>query len=363
MDVAIEKIGKNVENSVFSILKRMEYKPKKDKIMIKPNLVGGFPPGSPYITDFRVVGGVIDYLKYLGFEDICICEGAVNTNMNHVFKISGYKKLAREKGVKLVDVYKCRMKRFRYKFGVLDLPELILDSEYINIAKLKTHVHTGVTFCIKNQKGLLPLNQKRVFHKNLHESIADLYKVVRPDFSIIDGLNGVEGNGPGQTGDTVKNINLLILGYDALKVDILATKLIGFNPEGIKHLMLAKGQKGITFSNQALELLRKYQLDFKKPSAYSKFLNNYLWSDERACSGCAGVLGQAKYLIVRNPKYLLKLFHIFKRRDIITGRSKPPADHGKIICLGDCTKSLSKKVEGRFVKGCPPKVRDFLEAL
>lgn len=64
----------------------MDYKPKKERIVIKPNIVGAFQAGSPYITDVRVVGGVIDYLHSLGLTELYICGGAVDTNMDGVFK-------------------------------------------------------------------------------------------------------------------------------------------------------------------------------------------------------------------------------------------------------------------------------------
>jgi len=60
-------------------------------------------------------------------------------------------------------------------------------------------------------------------------------------------------------------------------------------------------------------------------------------------------------------KYDVKLL---KRIDIIQGyHAEIPAKHGRIICLGDCTKKIAKENGFVYVKGCPPNSEDIIEAL
>ncbi len=47
---------------------------------------------------------------------------------------------------------------------------------------------------------------------------------------------------------------------------------------------------------------------------------------------------------------------MFKRIDIIQGvHAEIPDEHGKIICLGDCTKEIANENNLIHVRGCPPK--------
>ncbi len=73
---------------------------------------------------------------------------------------------------------------------------------------------------------------------------------------------------------------------------------------------------------------------------------------------------------IRNPKYWLTFIPkfaylaIFKRIDIIQGlHAEIPVKHGRIICLGDCTREIAKEKDFLYVKGCPPNSEDIIEAL
>ena len=78
--------------------------------------------------------------------------------------------------------------------GTLDVPKLLRDCEYVNVPTMKTHGQTMVTLGVKNQKGLLPMGQKKFFHKkDLHACILALSEAVRPDLTVVDGIYCVEG--------------------------------------------------------------------------------------------------------------------------------------------------------------------------
>jgi uncharacterized protein (DUF362 family) len=78
------------------------------------------------------------------------------------------------------------------------------------VAKLKTHIQTGVTLGLKNQKGLLLSEDKKRFHKrDLSGCIRAPSVVARPDLTLVDGIVGLEGDGPWRRG-TPKEMNLLV---------------------------------------------------------------------------------------------------------------------------------------------------------
>jgi len=105
----------------------------------------------------------------------------------------------------------------------LYLPRAVLEADYIvSLPKLKTHHWVGVTLSLKNMFGIVPGCcygwPKNVLHwAGHHPSILDINSTVRPDFAIVDGIIGMEGNGPIQ--GSPKASAVLILGDDPVAVD------------------------------------------------------------------------------------------------------------------------------------------------
>jgi uncharacterized protein (DUF362 family) len=108
--------------------------------------------------------------------------------------------------------------------------------------KIKTHHWVGMTLSMKNLFGIIP-GVKYGWPKNflhwhgIHESIVDINSTVRPHFVIVDGIVGMEGNGPIQ--GTPKACGLLIFGDDPVAVDASCARVAGLKPERIKYLQMA----------------------------------------------------------------------------------------------------------------------------
>jgi uncharacterized protein (DUF362 family) len=364
MDPGIYYTGKRKKEGTYSALLKFDYLPKKKKILIQPNIVGPYSPTSPYITSPRVVEGIIEYLRDKSIDDISIGEGPVR-DAQEVFRKTGYLKLSKKTGVELIDFYDTERKGFTLKSQKISVPKIVLESEYINVAKLKTHVATGVTLCLKNQKGLLSTREKMISHKNLHASIAGLYHVIRPDFSMVDATDGVEENGPGYPGKRVKNIKLLVMGKDSLKVDFLSAMLMGIDPMEIKHLNIAAKGKSITLPQETLDSLYQYRMNFKRPLKYINKFNLYFWHTERTCSGCTCAFADSIMESIKNPIKWPRIIYRcgIKRTDVLSGDVNIPKEHGRIICIGECTRKLAHERGFPWVPGCPPKGSDILKRI
>lgn len=117
-------------------------------------MCGLYKPNSPCIVNPRVVGGVIEYLKDNGYRDILIGELPVPKDTDGVFTISGYRLLSKKYNVKLTDLSFCARGRLELGDLSIELPELLLNNEYeyINIAKMKTHIQTKISLCTKTKK-------------------------------------------------------------------------------------------------------------------------------------------------------------------------------------------------------------------
>lgn len=368
MSIFISKIGAGeIEKAVFKALDGLNYFPKQEKILIKPNIVNEFKPQEPYITNYRVVKGIILYLQDKGFKDITVGEAPINRNTGIVFSMSGYKGMCDSLGVKLIDLETAPQKKVTWKFGEISLPELVFLSEYINVPKLKTHIQTTVTLGLKNQKGLLGLATKRRFHQNLHENIAQLALCIKPALTVVDAIDGVEGNGPGRMGQVVSDINLIIAGTKFLAVDAVTSTIMGFNPAKIKHLAIAKEIGLGEFDDEILgERIEEIKMHFSPPTNSYKLFNIHYYWDDKTCSGCSGILGDLKRKVLKNPYYLVNLFFcgFLSRLDLLMGNiDNLPFDHGVVVCVGNCAQKAAERYKGIYIPGCPPNPEEILKKI
>lgn len=363
MAVILQKIRGNIGRSVYEALDKLRYTPLKSRIFIKPNIVDLFKPDEPYITNPQIVGGVIDYLKDKEINNIIVGEEPVGKNAKKIFKTSGYTKLCQRKNVRLIDLNGAERMQIKFRDNNLLLPKVIFEREYINISKFKTHIQTMVSLGLKNQKGLLSFLDRKQFHKDLHSNIAHLANIVRPNLSIIDATNGIEGNGPGGMGREVKNIDLLICGTDFLATDVVATRLMGIEPQQVPHLAMARNLGVGSFDSKIIGRdLKKLKMNFLLPSNHHRIFNSYYWWTDEICSGCSSLMGKLKKEVFKRPPLLIKLFYygFFKRLDFVTGNlERAPHGYNKVICIGDCTRKFARRYNFPIAYGCPPKAEDI----
>jgi uncharacterized protein (DUF362 family) len=130
----------------------------------------------------------------------------------------------------------------------LTLPVVLAEIDWIvSLAKLKTHHWAGATLAMKNLFGLMPGSYygwpKNVLHyAGLQESILDINATVRPQFAIVDGIVGMEGDGP--ILGTAKAAGVLVVGTNLPAVDATAARVMGLDPARIRYLAEAAGWLG-----------------------------------------------------------------------------------------------------------------------
>ena len=100
---------------------------------------------------------------------------------------------------------------------------------------------------MKNLFGLMPGSfygwPKNVLHyAGLEESILDINATVRPQFAIVDGIVGMEGDGP--ILGTAKAAGVLVVGTNLPAVDATAARVMGIDPARIPYLADAAGWLG-----------------------------------------------------------------------------------------------------------------------
>jgi uncharacterized protein (DUF362 family)/NAD-dependent dihydropyrimidine dehydrogenase PreA subunit len=122
----------------------------------------------------------------------------------------------------------------------------------INLPKLKTHVLTLYTGAIKNLFGAIPGSRKRELHfkapgvQDFSSMLVDVLELVRPGLTIMDGLRGQEGNGPG-LGGTPHWYGCLAASTDPVALDTVMTRAMGYRRGEVLHVAEA-GVRGLGVS-------------------------------------------------------------------------------------------------------------------
>jgi uncharacterized protein (DUF362 family) len=205
-------------------------------------------------THPAVVRAAAVVFRRLGAREVFVAEGQGHCRDSQlVLEESGLGEVLEEERLPFVDLNHDDVEAVTNRLGRSGLSRLVLPLSLrradviVSMPKLKTHHWVGVTLSMKNLFGVAP----GVFYgwpKNLlHQvgivpSILDLAATVRPELAIVDGVTGMEGDGP--ILGTPRQAGLLVLGTNLPAVDATCARLMDVDPDRIAYLVEAAGHLG-----------------------------------------------------------------------------------------------------------------------
>jgi uncharacterized protein (DUF362 family) len=223
--------------------------PVKGKIvLLKPNLVGLDPLGVMN-THPAVIAATRESFLRLGAAQVLIGDGpAMDRDTEAILESVHLREFVGPLtrifvDLNIDDVERVPLATKASRLKELYMPKTVLGADLVvSMPKLKTHHWAGVTLSLKNMFGTVPGScygwPKNVLHwAGIDNAILDINAAVKPDFAIVDGIVGMEGNGPIQ--GTPKVCGALIFGDDPVAVDATCCRVMGLMPERIKYLAAA----------------------------------------------------------------------------------------------------------------------------
>ena len=233
---------------LFDAMREFDLPVSGKKVVLKPNFVEPDPEGI-INTNPAVVAAAREVFLRLGAQSVRVAEGpgherdteAIVETLRLRDFIGPLQDLFVDLNLDEVHPIKLRTQASRLK--QLYLPRTVVEAEYfVSMPKLKTHHWVGVTLSLKNMFGIVPGScygwPKNILHwAGIVPSILDLNSTVHPDFAIVDGIIGMEGNGPIQ--GTAKASGVLVMGDDVVAVDSTCARVMGLNPRHIEYLAKA----------------------------------------------------------------------------------------------------------------------------
>ncbi|TFF96530.1 DUF362 domain-containing protein [Candidatus Thorarchaeota archaeon] len=264
------RIGESIQRG-FSLIGGLDG--LQSPVLIKPNICTIKDGTGSSVTDVRLVEAIAGIIhEYDSSLSVRVVESDSQSKFaKDAFQRFGYSDM--------VD----RMQEEKHDIDLIDLSgqplvTVKLDGEYfkdleihevltkphslISVAVAKTHYLTFLTGALKNLFGLLPRKDQASYHSHIDSVIADLARYVNTDLSIIDARTAVEGwNGPG-----TKKVGAFVMGKKPVSVDAVLTRLLGFKPELVSHLIkLASEDLGDVNPEMVGEQLESLRVKLKSP--------------------------------------------------------------------------------------------------
>jgi uncharacterized protein (DUF362 family) len=246
--VAIRRAGDygiDLAALLYETLREFDLPIKGKNVLLKPNFVEP-DPQNLINTHPAVVSAAFEAFLRLGAGSVMVAEGPGHErDTEGILETIRLRHFLGALDGKFVDLNLDEVERVVLKTTAstlkqLYLPKTVLRADFlVSMPKLKTHHWAGVTLSLKNMFGIVPGNcygwPKNALHwAGLTRSILDINGTVRPDFAIVDGIVGMEGNGPLQ--GSPKPSGILVAGEDPVAVDATCTRIMGLAPERIDYL-------------------------------------------------------------------------------------------------------------------------------
>jgi len=376
MSLAFKK-DDNVAKALETVLDEIKFVPG-NKVFIKPNLCGREPIRLGENTSLEVMDALVDWLRTRG-SYIMIGHGSLLGSHDHKFdfddviRSSGFIKYKNKEGIELINLDNEEREEVKIEELSFHLPLKLLGKKidtYINLAKVKTHMETTVSFSLKNQMGFPAPDDRVSMHRtDLEDTIAKLACYCRPDISILEGYPAMENNGPHH--GTTKDLNMMAASTDMVKIDSAMAWLLGYNPDNIKHLVKARElQVGDFISEEERKTAKQYLVnDFQPAQQIYEFGKKIKAYPTYSCSRCITAVNKAGREFKEHPiKYWRILYKAFFSREninIIFGRADKMDINpkGKIICIGQCSNKFAESIGKEGLIKCPPGVDEVREYL
>ena len=236
---------KNIRNALEWIAADIDLKGRRP--ILKVNFVSTYKPLSATHPD--AVRPIVEFLHDRGHKNIGIAEGATVGTTSRGFREYGYDVLAKEYGLELIDLNEPESWKVVFvlhpdmKPHPVKIASPMVDPNHyiISVTRPKSHLQVGVTLTAKNviMGSIMIMDKNRMHPSEAANRVLDynLFTVMQHlhiDLGVIDGFEGMEGNGP-LNGEPVDH-RVAVAGTDFLAVDRVGAEIMGADFDDIRYL-------------------------------------------------------------------------------------------------------------------------------
>lgn len=283
---------KEVERAVAEALDLLggvgRFVKRGDSVFVKVNNFDAHRPEKAATTHPALLRAMIRILLEAGADPVV---GEDPEGGERDFDVSGIRKTCSEMDVPLVNL---RTERYVESgagsggAGVQYVAERVVAADVlISLPKLKTHGTTTITGAVKNLYGCLPNGTRKANHHRyirpaaFSNKIVDLLEVMKPRLSIVDGVIGMEGEGP--AAGSPRKVGCIVAGSDPVSVDAVSTAVLGLDPLDVDTTRIAHERglgegdlSAIRIRGAPLDALRLHDFVFSRNTFPLRFLRKVM---------------------------------------------------------------------------------------
>jgi len=253
IDYQLQQVSEGVSKGISLLGGWQQYINPGDKVFVKLNLLMKKRPEEAVTTHPILVEAVVRQLMELGAKvTIGDSPGGPFTKraLKNIYRVTGIEEVAQKTGADLN--WDTEESKVSFPQGKIiknfTLCKAMIDTQKIvSLSKLKTHQMTKYTGAVKVLFGVIPGLLKVEYHLKMPKTsdfsnmLIDLALCVNPVLHIVDGIVGMEGNGP--SAGTPRHIGKIIIGTNPFAVDWAALELVGIEPKSVPTVLQAAKRK------------------------------------------------------------------------------------------------------------------------
>ena len=302
-----EKVGQGIEDALALLGGLGKFVQAGDRVLLKPNLLEGVSVECAVTTHPEVLRAMIRQVKALGAVPVVGDSPGVSGTIKAAEKC-GIAAVCREEKVELVPFETTAEYPFPEgvtikRFQLTDVLKRV--DKVITLAKMKTHTFMGMTGATKILFGCIVGMQKAQFHLRMQQRrefagmLIDLANLVKPVLSIVDGVVGMEGNGP-RNGRPFP-AGVILAGANCFAVDIAMAEMMGLATESLPVAALSLERKmtplfaGIDIVGDGHEVRHRFvaprsmrSLEDRVPAWFARWGKGHLTARPCILSCCIG---------------------------------------------------------------------------
>ena len=214
-----------------------------DSVLLKPNFIAPKDSASAAVTDPAVILEVAKAVIDLGARPF-VADSPAWSDMAKCVRVLELEEPLKKLGVPFKQLNK--PKRCRIAGSSIGISTVAMEADrIINLPKLKSHQQVVATIAIKNMFGCVPGKEKPFWHfakganrHNFCRMLIEIYKYVKPVFTIVDGVLAMEGAGP--INGTPRTLGFLAGSLDPIACEAACCKLIDLDPKELPIIQTAE---------------------------------------------------------------------------------------------------------------------------
>lgn len=262
-----------------------------DDVLLKVNVIVGFPPERAATTHPAVVGAMVEIIKDAGgIPRVGDSSGAYGYTARSL-DISGIKKATEKYGGKLINFESTGTYQVKVDGKILkniNIAKPAIDCDVlVSLPKMKTHQLTKYTGAVKNFFGVIPGPGKAAVHRqapteeSLCQAVVDIYSALKPGLAVMDGVVGMEGEGA--INGTPIQSKVILSSRDCVALDAVASEIMGFSHMDVLTTKFANERgfgtgelekiyvKGEKISDVSLDFEKSNRAYYRLPTFLGKF--------------------------------------------------------------------------------------------